>query len=705
MKLLLVIVFVMAICCFNVIALTEPDCFDWTRSDGTRDCAQGDGDRIEDEYIAGFVRPPPESINNAGQKFCIKPGEVAGGGSCEETVPLGYLCCDFMEMVRFYHLGEECPSAYETPCPCESDPDCNKAPFREYCEYSDVEEFKTCVVKTCASAADCPEDGGCSEGKCTRGRDNDGDGLKGPINPAETIDAKNPELFDCDDESKVCDVSKADSLCRNSDAGTEGRDYGNQDGITMRLFADCMDFCMDKDGDFYCDEESSVRVDWHILPETDWYRGYVTGAWIPMMKGAAKIPRSFPEDWTWAQLEEAMPFDCNDADASINPQVNEDESCDFVDNDCDNVVDECSDWIESETSSGGGSSGTGAAVLGPVPEQRPIKQTGRNMITGAAVVDEGICEDFVKVGVAWGQPERKISAINHCSPLSNFFAGWPRGDYTSCVGGDFTITGNFPQNTFFNFHECASEFSYVMLYPDGTVYVLRKRGSGTEVEVFDRVPNDGFTGLHDNGEDRCKSTMYDTWNHCCYDETEHDLFDAELYWNNVPEGTPCHYTDQSTRDGVCQNGFCVKKSLTVTAVPSPTTEMAVSPAGFAVSKPRSCVYKPAFLGCQLFDFDGDEYKNASFACTDCFDCNDFDPDVNPGADEVIDGKDNNCNGVADETKDSDLDDIIDSYIVGTTTIDVDLCYLEGLLNLNPIDYNGCWYSTINNNLLNWAAEP
>jgi hypothetical protein len=129
----------------------------------------------------------------------------------------------------------------------------------------------------------------------------------------------------------------------------------------------------------------------------------------------------------------------------------------------------------------------------------------------------------------------------------------------------------------------------------------------------------------------------------------------------------------------------------------------IIPASYlAFTKPRSCVYTPAFRGCQVFDYDGDGFKNASFGCVDCFDCDDSDRAVNPGADEISgDHKDNNCNGVADEMIDSDSDDIIDSYMIGTTTFGVDACILEGWFN--PIDYNGCWYSILNRNLIGWSS--
>lgn len=54
-------------------------------------------------------------------------------------------------------------------------------------------------------------------------------------------------------------------------------------------------------------------------------------------------------------------------------------------------------------------------------------------------------------------------------------------------------------------------------------------------------------------------------------------------------------------------------------------------------------------GCTTTDADGDGYST----CTG--DCNDLDPGAKPGAAEVCDGRDNNCNGTVDEAADADAD--------------------------------------------------
>ena len=51
---------------------------------------------------------------------------------------------------------------------------------------------------------------------------------------------------------------------------------------------------------------------------------------------------------------------------------------------------------------------------------------------------------------------------------------------------------------------------------------------------------------------------------------------------------------------------------------------------------------------QLIDADGDGWVTFENECMDGGDCDDNDATVYPGAEEVCDGVDNNCDGIIDE---------------------------------------------------------
>ena len=67
--------------------------------------------------------------------------------------------------------------------------------------------------------------------------------------------------------------------------------------------------------------------------------------------------------------------------------------------------------------------------------------------------------------------------------------------------------------------------------------------------------------------------------------------------------------------------------------------LALTPGCFdPVSLDRSC--PPASAGCEGYDFDGDGYASNE-------DCDDSDGSVYPGANELCDGVDNDCDGAID----------------------------------------------------------
>jgi hypothetical protein len=130
-------------------------------------------------------------------------------------------------------------------------------------------------------------------------------------------------------------------------------------------------------------------------------------------------------------------------------------------------------------------------------------------------------------------------------------------------------------------------------------------------------------------------------------------------------------------------------------------------------KARACVYTGDDPGCKVLDKDGDTYMGVEFNCPSCIDCDDDDADVHPYADDcpeeghdTCDEEDYNCNDFEDEllnsdADDSDFNDMPDEW---------DECDDEGPAGGYPVDYNGCRYSTDDNddgdsrdNLPGWSV--
>ncbi|WP_298438633.1 putative metal-binding motif-containing protein [Geobacter sp.] len=78
------------------------------------------------------------------------------------------------------------------------------------------------------------------------------------------------------------------------------------------------------------------------------------------------------------------------------------------------------------------------------------------------------------------------------------------------------------------------------------------------------------------------------------------------------------------------------------------------------------------------DNDGDGYFGMSSTCSTGDDCNDNDATIHPGATELCDGKDNNCNGQVDEPKYQDADG--DGF-----PIQVEGCPVPGIYDCNDND--------------------
>lgn len=307
-----------------------------------------------------------EGYTSKGETFCIYTTNY-GQSFCQAGVPTGYVCRnnggDSRSLYIFYPPAPSSTySAVGSPClnrPCYADEDCNflqTGGGKEYCIDG------TCQVQKCTD--ECPGGSICTSENlmCSHIDDVDGDGLPGTLRLTGTkyLSSDTPTLYDCYDYSTICSVSQADPSCKNSDYGDSGR---SKDAF----IDDCWDFCIDKDGDSYCDYSDikktstpSVRKEWKDLPQLDMYRQQLI-EWLRSMQDDNKF-ESVPAvlgitsddegEWEMSDLSDAMPFDCNDNDPLVNPGIKEEEMdnpCNFYDDDCDGKVDECSNNVDKLT--------------------------------------------------------------------------------------------------------------------------------------------------------------------------------------------------------------------------------------------------------------------------------------------------------------------------------------------------------------------
>jgi len=552
---------------FSIIAAIEvtSNCFDLAPQGGVQSsatqCIQGTRNNVQNSFFHN-------SIWDVGNLYCID-----GVGKCHEIAPdlEKYSCCELQIGLSYYtQCGIDCASNCRSygrftnasgtcfELSCTEDINCIYAEGRlnnvalknyEYCS----RDSGLCNPIVCSQDSDCMLGSACKNNYCSHLYDHDQDGLLGSVISDGSL--YTGAGYDCDDNHYFCTTDCAtqkpgcETFCTDKDndgaceevlrplgsdilaAGAAGADYKSQiDLWYLRMFnvqySDYISFddtsCKDKADNIECCNTCTGEM----CSNTPHMCGTKESKYVGNVLYPGETYDSSKLD-SWIGSEKGFSnFDCNDNDPTINPFSIEDNSCNFIDDDCDKQVDECSDWLPpaSWERSSPPPAGSGAAVIGPVPESTQVKETGKNMLTGMPVADRPVTI-----------PIEELQAI-----------------------------------------------------------------------------------------------------------------------------------------------FGIRS--------------------------RSCVYKQDFKGCHVLDFDGDGYKNASFGCPDCTDCNDFDANIHPGAIDKSSSVDMNCNGVSGEMVDDDSDGIYDNW---------DDCDKEGLgsiLELNPIDYMfkvGCWFSTVHksgaqNNLVGWS---
>jgi hypothetical protein len=465
--------------------------------------------------------------------------------------------------------------------------------------------------------------------------DADGDGFGDATSTVEACTQPEgyvADLSDCDD--KRADVNPGvDELCNGLDDDCDGE-------IDEADATDASSWYVDSDADGYGTSDSVVQS--CTRPE-----GYAAtdddcddddSAYNP---GATEDDCTDPADYNcdgstgyvdgdgdgYAACEE-----CDDTDASINPDA--EEECDTVDNDCDGTVDEddaidASTWYADTDSDGyGDASSTTQACSQP---------TGYTS-------DDSDCDD--------SDSSVSPSATEFCDDVDNDCDGTTDEDDASdattwYVDGDGDGYGD--SSTTYEACEVPSG------YADNTDDCDDSDAdvSPAADEYCDSVDND-CDGTVDEDDALDVSTWYADSDADTYGDPSTSTIDCDQPGGYVADDSDC---DDSTAD--------------VSPVADETCDEVDNDCDGSVDEDDAIDASTWYA-----DSDGDSYGtggSTTEACdqpsgyvSDATDCDDADSGVNPGAAEVCDSVDNDCDGTVDEDDASDastwyLDSDGDSY--------------------------------------------
>ncbi|MEW6079315.1 MAG: PilC/PilY family type IV pilus protein [Thermodesulfobacteriota bacterium] len=321
--------------------------------------------------------------------------------------------------------------------------------------------------------------------------------------------------------------------------------------------------------------------------------------------------------------------DCDDANPNVNPKAA--EICNGVDDNCVNGIDEsCSDCYDDADGDGYGNPAI-ACACGSCP-------SGNSAANGLDCDDTNPGVHPGAVEICWNGLDDDCSGGDGCA---NTYYRDADGD----GHGD-------PGNTILDEDR-----------PDGYVW------NGDDCDDTNPAVHPGAPELCNGVDDNCVGGIDEGCNDC-YEDT-----DGDGYGN---PGQPCICGSCATWAGAgVNNGLdCNDSDPSVhPGAPEICGDGQDNDCDGLWDWDEGCLnWRP--------DFDGDGYGNDNWALAISsmtapagyvldawpFDCNDDDPAVNPGATELCDGKDNNCNGWKDEGcdtwyQDSDGDNYGDSSIV------------------------------------------
>jgi hypothetical protein len=391
--------------------------------------------------------------------------------------------------------------------------------------------------------------------------------------------------------------------------------------------------------------------------------------------------------------------DCNDLTALVNPAAS--EVCDSIDNDCDGVVDDgvTLTWYQDSDGDGYGTASTFvsgcSAPAGYVANASDCNDRRSGTYPGAAEACDGLdndCDGSVDEGVTstwyrdadsdgYGNPSTTASAcsapvgyVADASDCDDARSTTNPGAVETCNGRDDNCNGTTDESS-------SADASTWYRDADGDGY-----GTASSTTVACSLPA-GYAANSTDCDDTA-ATVSPVGIEACNGRDD----DCD---GTVDDGVGTVWYRDADGDGY-------GTSATVsTACSAPAGYVAV---GTDCDDTRLSVYPGAAEACDgldndcdgatdetigtvwYVDADGDGYGEASLGVTSCTapagyvadasDCDDADAAVHPGATELCDGLDDNCDGSVDEASSADAgtwyrDADADGY--GSTYTTVDAC--------------------------------